>query len=82
MKKSTTTEKQNWSNCDVRYVVVCTSACICVGGCVCGWVGGLTVQVSHIVEGMYVGNTVCTLGADEREKVGVQEVRNKRKHTM
>lgn len=48
----------------------------------CGWVGGLTVQVSRIVEGMYVGNTVCTSGADEREEVGVQEVRNKRKHAM
>lgn len=43
----------------------------CGRGCVCGWVGGLTVQVSHIVEGMYVGNTVCTSGADERGKVGV-----------
>lgn len=40
------------------------------------------MQVSHIVKGMYVGNTVCTSGADEREEVGVQEVRKKRKHAM
>lgn len=31
--------KQNWSNCDVQYVVVCTCACICVGGGVGGSVG-------------------------------------------
>lgn len=56
----------------------CALRCgLCV--CVCA---RLTMQVLHIVQGMYVGNTVCTPGADEREGVGVQEVRNKRKGTM
>lgn len=56
-------------------VCVCACGCVCVCGC-------LTVQVLHIVQGMYVGNTVCTQGVDERKGVGVQEVRNKRKGTM
>lgn len=32
----------------------------------------------HIVQGMNVGNTVCTPRTDESEEVGGQEVKNKR----
>lgn len=33
--------------------------------------------VSHMVQDMYVGNTVYAPGTDERQQVGVQEVENK-----
>ncbi len=32
----------------------------------------------HIIQAMYVGNTVCTPRTDEREGAGGQEVENKR----
>lgn len=31
----------------------------------------------HIVQAMYVGNTVCKLRTDERKEVGGQEAKNK-----
>lgn len=53
--------------------------CTVVGVCVCLSVWAcVTMKVLHIVQGMYVGNTVCTPRTDEREEVGGQEVKNKR----
>lgn len=34
--------------------------------------------MSHILQSVYVGNTVCTARTDERKEVGGQEVENKR----
>lgn len=34
--------------------------------------------VLHILQSVYVGNTVCTVRTDERKEVGGQEAENKR----
>lgn len=59
---------------------------LCVGVCVrmCVWVSGWVDNAGAAHSRRHVCGKHCmhTPGADEREGVGVQEVRNKRKHTM